>query len=78
MITHLGIPSLPIGVNETLGMCGSERNSYQQNKAAAYSINKGTMITVATSEVIFIIFFALTFHLTLKCKILAFSNSIPA
>lgn len=46
----MGIPDLPNGVNETRGMC-NERNSYQKYKAPAYAINKGAMITVATSEV---------------------------
>lgn len=51
LITNLGIPNLPNGVNETVGMCGMFRNSYQTHKAPAYSINKGTMITVASSDV---------------------------
>lgn len=52
MMLDLEIPKLPNGVNETLGMCGGQRNAYQLYKAPAYSINKGAMITVATSEVI--------------------------
>lgn len=52
MIKNLGIPELPNGVNETTGMCNRHRNSYQVHKAPAYTINKGTMITVATSDVI--------------------------
>lgn len=51
LITSMGIPDLPNGVNETAGMCQS-RNSYQTHKAPAYSINKGTMITLAASDVI--------------------------
>lgn len=47
----MGIPELPNGVNETSGMCSGQRNSYQVHKAPAYSINKGAMITVATSQV---------------------------
>lgn len=52
MITRLGIPDLPNGVNETTGMCENHRNAYQTYKAPAYSLNKGTMITVAANDVI--------------------------
>lgn len=52
MLLDMGIPDLPNGVNETLGMCGGQRNPYQKYKAPAYGINKGAMITVAASEVI--------------------------
>lgn len=51
MLLDMGIPDLPTGVNETNGMCQGHRNSYQKHKAPAYSISKGAMITVATSEV---------------------------
>lgn len=51
MLLDMGIPDLPNGVNETSGMCEDQRNSYQRYKAPAYTINKGAMITVATSEV---------------------------
>lgn len=51
MITELGIPDLSTPINGTLGMCGDQRNSYQKYKAPAYAINKGTIITIATSEV---------------------------
>lgn len=51
MILDMGIPDLPNGVNETQGMCAVQQNAYQSLKAPAYSINKGAMITVATSEV---------------------------
>lgn len=51
MLLDMGLPDLPNGINETLGMCGGHRNAYQKYKAPAYSINKGAMITVATSEV---------------------------
>lgn len=51
MLLDMGIPDLPNGVNETQGMCGTQRNAYQKYKAPAYAIHKGAMITVATSEV---------------------------
>lgn len=51
MLLDMGVPDLPNGVNQTQGMCGASRNSYQTYKAPAYAINKGAMITVATSEV---------------------------
>lgn len=51
MILDMGIPDLPNGVNETQGMCAGQRNAYLQHKAPAYTINKGAMVTVATSEV---------------------------
>lgn len=51
MLLDMGIPDLPNGVNMTHGMCESERSSYQKHKAAAYAMNKGAMVTVATSEV---------------------------
>ena len=51
MLLDMGIPELPNGVNGTQGMCGSQRNAYQKYEAPAYAINKGAMITVATSEV---------------------------
>ena len=51
MLLDMGFPDLPNNVNETLGMCGSQRNAYQKHKAPAYSINKGALITVAASEV---------------------------
>jgi hypothetical protein len=52
MLLDMGIPDLPNGVTETQGMCGGQRNAYQNLKAPAYAVNKGAMITVATSEVI--------------------------
>lgn len=51
MLLDMGVPDLPNGVNTTQGMCEGERNAYQKHKAPAYAINKGAMITVATSEV---------------------------
>lgn len=51
MLLDMGVPDLPNGVNTTQGMCDGERNAYQKYKAPAYAINKGAMITVATSEV---------------------------
>jgi len=51
MIVELGIPDLPSAINESVGMCGDHRNSYQKYKAPAYSVNRGAMITVATSQV---------------------------
>lgn len=51
MLLDMGVPDLPNGVNITQGMCEGERNAYQKHKAPAYAINKGAMITVATSEV---------------------------
>lgn len=54
LITSLGMPDLPNGVNETAGMCQNNRNSYQTLRAPAYSINKGTMITLAASDVVFL------------------------
>ena len=51
MLFDMGIPDLPNGVNETKGMCEGHRSAYQKHKAPAYTINKGAMITVATSEV---------------------------
>lgn len=52
MITKLGLPNGVNGVNETSGMCENHRNAYQTQRAPAYSINRGTMITVAANEVI--------------------------
>lgn len=51
MLLGLKVPELPHGVNETLGMCGNQRNAYQTYKAPAYSVNKGAMVTVGASEV---------------------------
>lgn len=51
MIHDMNIEELPNGVNVTDGMCTGQRNAYQVHKAPAYSINKGAMITVATSQV---------------------------
>lgn len=51
MLLDMGFPDLPNGVNETQGMCEGQRNAYQKFKAPAFAINKGAMITVATSEV---------------------------
>lgn len=51
MIHDMNVEELPNGVNGTDGMCPSQRNAYQVHKAPAYSINKGAMITVATSQV---------------------------
>jgi hypothetical protein len=51
MLLDMKVPELPYGVNETLGMCGNQRNAYQKYKAPAYAINKGAMITVSALEV---------------------------
>lgn len=51
MLVDMGVTDLPNAVNGTLGMCGNQRNAYQNQKAAAYAIHQGAMITVAASEV---------------------------
>lgn len=51
MLLGMKVPELPYGVNETVGMCGNQRNAYQTYKAPAYSINKGAIVTVGASEV---------------------------
>lgn len=51
MIAELGFTELPIGIQQTDGMCGNERNAYQRHQSPAYSMDNNTLITTATSTV---------------------------
>lgn len=51
MILELGIPELPFGINTTIGMCGTSRNTYQIYPSPAYSMNKNTLITIGAQDV---------------------------
>lgn len=51
MIAKLGLTQLPSGVAGTTGMCGNDRNGYQNHQYPAYSLDNNTMITVTTAEI---------------------------
>lgn len=55
MISAFGLPELPIGINSTLGMCGNDINNdndyVPQYPAAAYSMNRNAMITIASADI---------------------------
>lgn len=41
---------LPAGINTTLGMCGTTKNSYQVHPSPAYTINRDTILTIGSNQ----------------------------